>query len=974
MRSLVTCCFFLLFLRSLPTVSGDETDRPLAPQVAAETMKVPDGFHVTLFAGEPDVMQPIGFCIDDKGRLWVAEAYNYPHHGTKPGDRIIILEDTDSDGQHDKRTVFFEGLNYVSGIEVGFGGAWVMSPPFMYFIPDKNADDVPDGEPELLLDGFGNHANAHNMANGFAWGPDGWLYATHGRTNWSLVGKPGTPEEDRLRLDGGVWRYHPTRHIYETYADGTTNPWGIDWNDYGHAFICNCVNPHLFQVIQGAHYEPWRGRKSSEFAYQRIDTIADHLHFVGLGNVRNGIGSDAEDTAGGGHAHCGTMIYLGEQFPAKYRNQLFTNNIHGRRINNEFLRRKGSGYVASHAPDLMKSTDPWFMGVTLAMGSSGEVYVSDWSDTGECHSTRNTRKHTGRIYRITYDTKIVAPKVVKDLTDMQLVGLQMHDNEWLVRHGRRLLQERSASNDLAEETEKLKYFLQNHPSIPKKLRALWALHCMGKADVDLLFSLTNHADENIRSWAITLLGENPIQSVKVMDRLADMAAGDPSSLVRLSLASLLQRLALRDRWLIARQLIQHGEDANDQNLPLMIWYGIEPMIGDNLNQYVQLIESSAIPRIRINIARRVASSSNAGLERLCELLATLSDSRMIDDTLEGILAGLEGRRKVTMPKTWPNAYRRHANDRTLRGKFVRVAMIFSDAEAIEELKSKIADAKVRPEERCEAIQALVSRKEKTVVPMLVSLVDDPGVRSAVIQGLASFDHPATVSRILESYQDLDSEEKQIALATLSSRPAWAGKLLSEIESGVILPSDLTAYTARQIRSLGDNELSERLNRLWGDVRETPKARAKQIANFKKWLKPDLLADADLANGKAIFTKQCAACHRFFGEGGKIGPDITGAQRTNIDYLLENIVDPSASVSKDYVMHVFQIDDGRVVTGLIESRNKQTVAVLTTNDRIVIPIDEIDAEKKSELSLMPNGMLDTMSEHDIRDLFGYLQRK
>ncbi len=379
-----------------------DADQPLLPDEAARTMRVPEGFRVTLFAGEPDVMQPIGFCIDDRGRLWVAEAYNYPNHGTKPGDRIVILEDTDGDGRHDKRTVFYEGLNYVTGIEVGFGGAWVMSPPSMYFIPDRDGDDVPDHKPEVVLDGFGNHANAHNLANGFAWGPDGWLYGTHGRTNWSMIGKPGSEQADRQLFDGGVYRYHPVRDVWEPFADGTTNPWGIDWNDVGDAFVCNCVNPHLFQVIQGAHYEPWRGRKSSEFAYQRIDTIADHLHFVGLGNIRSGLGSDAEDAAGGGHAHCGTMIYLGDNFPAKYRNQLFTNNIHGRRINNDLLRRSGSGYVASHGADLMRSADPWFMGVTLACGPGGEVYVSDWSDTGECHSTRDTRRHTGRIYRLSY--------------------------------------------------------------------------------------------------------------------------------------------------------------------------------------------------------------------------------------------------------------------------------------------------------------------------------------------------------------------------------------------------------------------------------------------------------------------------------------------------------------------------------------------------------------------------------------------
>ena len=343
---------------SLLAISVDNPDdAPLPPEQAAATMIVPDGFNVTLFAGEPDVQQPIGFCFDDRGRLWVAEAYNYPVHGTKPGDRIVIFEDTDGDGKFDKRKVFYDQLNYVTGIEVGFGGAWVMSPPNFYFIPDRNGDDVPDSQPEVLLDGFGNHANSHNLANGFAWGPDGWLYGTHGRTNWSRIAKPGIPDDQRVQFDGGVYRYHPVRHVWEPFADGTTNPWGIDWNDVGEGFVTNCVNPHLFHVIQGAHYEPWRNRESSRYAYERIPTIADHLHFIGGQDFHKGIGSLAEDAAGGGHAHCGTMIYLGDNWPDKYRNSIFTNNIHGKRVNNDLLTRSGSGFVASHGADILRSSN-----------------------------------------------------------------------------------------------------------------------------------------------------------------------------------------------------------------------------------------------------------------------------------------------------------------------------------------------------------------------------------------------------------------------------------------------------------------------------------------------------------------------------------------------------------------------------------------------------------------------------------------
>jgi putative membrane-bound dehydrogenase-like protein len=608
------CQLIVAVLSVVPLVGvSEETDAPLPPLEAAKTMSVPDGFHVTLFAGEPDVRQPIGFCIDDRGRLWVAEAYNYPIHGTTPGDgelndRILIFEDVDGDGQFDKRTVFYDKLNYVTGIEVGFGGAWVMSPPYFYFIPDRDRDDVPDAEPQVLLDGFGNHANSHNLANGFAWGPDGWVYGTHGRTNYSLLGKPGTPDEQRIHYDGGVYRYHPVRHEWEPFADGTTNPWGIDFDDYGQGFVCNCVNPHLFHIIQGAHYEPWRNRASSQYAYRRIDTIADHLHFTGGTNVRDGIGSEEEDEIGGGHAHCGTMVYLGGSWPAEYRNTVFMNNIHGKRVNNDILKRQGSGYTASHGPDLMKSHDSWFMGVTIMYGPDGSAFVSDWSDTGECHSVKNTRRHTGRIFKISYGSPVAMQQDVSQLTDDELVAQQLNDNDWWVRHARRVLQERAASGrDMTSANNGLRSLFNEQVEVPRKLRALWALYVTGGLDEPMLGEQLAHESEYIRAWAVRLLSEQKMLRPAVLNRFVELATSDESPFVRLHLASALQSLPAEQRWPIAEALATHAEDANDANLPLMIWYGIEPLVHADLDRFIRLAATAKIPLVRQHIARRVAS-------------------------------------------------------------------------------------------------------------------------------------------------------------------------------------------------------------------------------------------------------------------------------------------------------------------------------------------------------------------------------
>lgn len=982
MRWMVFLCLVWIRSVSLPAyLIAEDADSPLPAWEAAKSAVVPAGFQVALLAGEPDVMQPIGFCLDDRGRLWVAEAYNYPVHGTRAGDRIIVLEDSDGDGQHDKRTVFFDGLNYVTGIEVGFGGVWVMSPPSMLFIPDRDRDDRPDGPPETLLDGFGNHSNAHNLANGFAWGPDGWLYGTHGRTNWSMIGKPGASDDQRVRFDGGVYRYHPTRHVWEAYADGTTNPWGIDWNDYGHAFVCNCVNPHVFQVIQGAHYEPWRGRESSQYAYQRIDTIADHLHFTGLSNVRGGLGSAEEDAAGGGHAHCGTMIYLGDSFPEQYRNSLFTNNIHGRRINNDILRKEKSGYVASHGPDLLRSRDPWFMGVTLAYGPSGEVYVSDWSDTGECHSTRNTRRQTGRIYRLTYSQHQLPRVDLTDCSNAELVELQLHKNDWQVRHARRLLQERAAeggapSSDFVQVHKRLLEMFVAERSVPRRLRALWALHATAGCDDALLRSALSDTSEDVRAWAVTLECENGQPSKEVLRQFVHMAANDSSPVVRLSLASGLQRLEYAMRWELASGLASRGEDQTDPNLPLMIWYGCQPLIDEDLRRFADLAASAAIPRLRINAARRIASSprADAGLEILVQHLAVVEHD-VARDLLTGILEGVEGRRRLTMPSGWPLAYERlsASQDDAVQDQIIVLATVFDDQNALRQLRELAIDQQQMPADRIRAINALVSQRVAGFETELLHLVEDPGVRSAVLRGLAAYNSPATADVILKHYKAMDSSDQQYAQLTLASRRPWAAALLAAIESKRINASELTAYNARQIRALGDDDLIDRLAACWGEIRETPQDTARQIDAIQKWLTPDTIHQADLQRGQMVYAKLCGTCHQLFGEGGKIGPDLTGAQRTNLDYMLENILDPNAAVAKDYQMEILQTEDGRVVTGLIETESPETITVQTVNERLVFPQAEIVARKKSNVSIMPQGLLEALSENEIRDLMGFLQR-
>lgn len=606
----------------------------LSGEEAAKVMTLPEGFSVTLAASEPDIVRPISFTLDYKGRIWVVEAHTYPVRQPEGQgkDRILILEDTDGDGKLDRRTVFIEGLNLVSGIEVGMGGVWVGAAPYLLYIPIDEKNDKPAGPPQVLLDGWG-FEDTHETLNSLRWGPDGWLYGTHGVFTHSNVGKPGTPDEQRQKINGGVWRYHPTLHKFEVFAHGTSNPWGIDFNDYGHSFVTVCVIPHLFHVIQGARYHRQAGSHFNPNTYEDIKTIADHVHWVGTRGPHAGNFRSA--AKGGGHAHCGAMIYLGgDSWPAEYRNRIFMNNINGARVNVDHLERMGSGYTASHDDDFVIVNDSWSQWLNFRYGPDGSVFVIDWYDKNQCHSPNPDvhNKTMGRIFKITYEKDKWVQADLSKLSSRDLVDLQLHKNDWYVRHARLILQERRPSKKVHKA---LKDILNNNPDVTRKLRALWALHVTkGLFDEDLLNLLT-HESEYIRSWAIQLLAEDKSVPDVAVERFADMARNDQSALVRLYLASALQRIEPDKRWEIVARLSQHSEDKEDHNLPLMVWYAAEPLVKLDMNRAMDLALKAELPNIlhyTIKCVGAVGSDdSKRMLKRLNERLDNAEDPHRYHD-------------------------------------------------------------------------------------------------------------------------------------------------------------------------------------------------------------------------------------------------------------------------------------------------------------------------------------------------------
>lgn len=607
---------------------------------AAKAMTPPKGFKITLAASEPDVVRPISFTIDARGRLWVVEGHTYPTPAPEGQgkDRILILEDTDGDGTLDKRKVFMEGLNLVSGIEVGMGGVWLGAAPYLLFIPIDAKNDKPAGLPQKLLDGWGTQ-DTHEVLNNLRWGPDGWLYGVHGVFTHSNVGKPGATDAERTKINAGVWRYHPTTHQFEVFAEGSSNPWGIDFNDYGHPFITVCVIPHLYHVIQGARYQRQAGKHFNPYTYDDIKTIADHVHWVGdrgphAGNFRSA-------SKGGGHAHAGAMIYLGDSWPKEYRNELFMNNINGARFNIDHLQRTGSGYVGQHRDDFMAMNDSWSQWLNFKYDASGSVFAIDWYDKNQCHSPNPDvhDKTMGRIFKITHENDKWMQVNLTKASDMELVNYQLHTNEWYVRQARTILQERGPNKKVHKA---LKEILAKNSDVARKLRALWALHVTKGLTEKELNDLLTHESDYVRSWAIQLLVENKTATPESLKRFVELAKNDNSPLVRLYLTSAMLRIDPNQRWDVLEALVQKEEDKADHNLPLMLWYAAEPLAVLDAKRALQMAEKSKMPKhLPYTIQRVAAIGTEEARKTLNELKDKLSHSHEHHDSLMAIEEALK---------------------------------------------------------------------------------------------------------------------------------------------------------------------------------------------------------------------------------------------------------------------------------------------------------------------------------------------
>ncbi len=991
MKRLLSC--LALFIPSIALGQG------FTPQEAVKRMKVPDGFVVKCVAHEPMIRQPLSILFDERGRMWVLQYLQYPNpaglkalkqdqylrtvwdrvpepppKGPKGLDKITICYDPDENGTYRKSKDFVTGLNLASGFCIGNGGVYVLQSPYLLFYADKNRDDVPDGDPEVLLKGFG-FDDTHSVANSLQWGPDGWLYGAAGSTSTCKIDDPSGRCKTPIEFQQGIWRYHPKTKQFELFSEGGGNTFGLDFDKHGQVIAgTNWGGKAMLHQMQGAYYVKGfskHGPLHNPYAYGYFD----HVPYDGFV---------------GGHVTCGGIIYQGDTYPKEYHDQYIAGNLLSNAVYWHKMTPKGSSFTAKHGGDFLIANDTWFRPVDCFQGPDGSIYVADWYDKRAAHldPIDNWDKTNGRIYKVEYKgTKQPGEFDLAKKSSAELVELLRHPNKWWRNETRRMLIERQ------DETisKRLLDLIRTDNGLTS-LEALWTYYGCGWFEERHGLPLLAHSNEHVRSWAVRLFCDGRHVSLPVRDALVKLAEKEPSPIVRSQLACSAKRLQGEDGIWIAATLLQHSVDIKDPHIPLLIWWAIEDKaISDQENLLKILYDpryrpgdilQSPITRdvVLERLAMRfVVEKNEAGYRGAAMMLQFAEDAAEVAIVVRGMSKGIEGQRLAKVPEVLVKHLAARANEQAKNPEYVRLLLRLGDETTYQDVLKQAAAATLPELERIKKLDLIAEARRPDALPLLLDLYSNgksDALRLSALNALQGYADPKVNETALTLFPKLTGNLRQKTQAMLLSRKETALALLQLVEKGTIKPTDLTVDQVRPVLAFDDAQINKLVVKHYGKIGA---ATAGEKQARISWLRIELgRGTGNVANGKALFTKHCATCHQMFGEGGKIGPDLTTADRKNRDYLLTHIVDPSLYVRPEFISYNVTTLDGRKLTGLVSAAesNEGSVTLVNVIDnkpvKTAVSRKDIDEMLPSAISLMPDKLLDTLQYQEIRDLFAYLQ--
>lgn len=976
-----------------------DSSMPTPALDALTKFRYPGDLAFDLVLSEPAVTQPVYMNFDHRGRLWVVQYNQYPYPkgtkvmsmdqhmrarydkipqpppgGTKGADRVSFFEDTNGDGTFDKVTDAVNGLNIATSVALGRGNIWVLAPPYLLSYADKDNNGVPDGTAVVHLEGFGIE-DTHAVANNLRWGPDGWLYGAQGSTCTANV---SSSVSKNVTFSGqAIWRYHPESHIFEIFAEGGGNTFDVEIDDKG----------RIYSGDNGAS----RGRYYKQGAYH-VRSLGKHGLYTNpyaFGHL-----SDMQHKGDNNRFTHAFIRYEEQSLPERYHGRMIAINPLQSYVQLSSFEPNGSTFSNIDEKRILETEDRWFRPVDITTGPDGAVYLADWYDSRISHvDPRDTwEKKTGRIYRLRNKSNEHAfPQFdISTYSNDQLIQTLSNRNKWFRQQA---LLEFGNRKDISI-IPRLMLLLKTGVS-QTALESFWAIALSGGFTDSVAVAGLRHKDPFVRMWAVRLSGDANNVSQIVAGELARLASLETHPEVRSQLAATAKRLPGPVAIPFIKNLLIGHDDANDPDIPLQVWWALESKATSDRKALLAMFEDRAVWKNHI--------VSNTILERLmqrwimeggdqnysaCATLLKLAPSpSQAKPLIKGIQEGLRGGDVTELPPDLVKALQPFQSEYGKESLALELRQ--GQAQAIARALKIIADDESEIGVRLSYIRMFGEINQPQSVPVLLGLMESNkssgAIKQASLEALSRYNNPEIGSRVTKAYPDIlrsDPYVRDAALSLLVVRTTWATELLDAIDrkkkpgekfvAHTIDKADVNELLARQLAFLKDPAITETVNRLWpgiGPVSSSEKN--KRIDEVNKILQS---GTGNQLAGRVIFNNRCGNCHRLFNEGAEIGPDLTGYERRNVSDLLINIIDPNAYIREGYVVYHITTTDERSLVGTVKSQTGSTISIRPFNGELVtLGMNQVSEMVEQKISIMPEGLLNGLSDQQIRDIVSYMTK-
>ena len=968
--------------------------KPLSPEESAPHLVLRPGFEAKLFAAEPDVAKPICLAWDERGRLWVAETFDYPNELQKPGegrDRIKICEDTDGDGRADKFTVFAEKLSIPTSLVFANGGVIVSQAPDLLFLKDTNGDDKSDVR-QVLFTGWGvndTHAGPSNLRRGL----DNWIWGTVGYSGFD-----GTVGGRRLKFGQGVYRFKPDGSALEFIKSSNNNTWGLGLSEEGIVFGSTANNnASWYMPIPNRCYEAVNGWSAA-----RMETIADSQLFYPLNEKVRQVDWHQKYTAGAGHA-----LYTARSFPKNYWNRIaFVAEPTGHLVGQFELQSRGADFTATNLHSFLASDDEWTAPIAAEVGPDGALWMIDWynyivqhnptpqgfkTGKGNAYETPLRDKRHGRIYRVTHTASKpgVAPVRLDRATTAQLVSALKNDNQLWRMHAQRLLVERRAMEAVPALLDLIRNPQMDELGLnTAAIHALWVLQGLyntfevvgAEPVVTTIIAAMKHPSAGVRRAAV---GVAP-RSTQARDAmLANGLFNDPDAQVKLAALLALSEMPIDEasgHEVFA--FLQKPDNATDR------WLrdGATCAAGRHDAGFLKAaLAGGALEKEAFEVLRRVAShyAHRGPADTVVKTMAALKGASptVAAPFLDGLLSG------------WPDGVlpKFSAADRTTlnglmnalpesdRDRLLLLARRWGQGELFADqavaigrsLRAQVQNGSLPDEQRAAAAQRWIRLADEpgTLKAVLgpVTLLTSPNLTAGLINALGESRIAQAGRSLLAHWPQLTPAARRTAIATLLRRTEWTSALLDAVEKGDLKRNDLALESWQQLKVNPNRALARRAQELSSGGEMVSADRQEVLQK----LLPIAKQKGDAARGHEVFKVSCANCHVINGEGATIGPELTGIGARDRADILSEILDPNRSVEANYRLWTVTTKDGETISGRLEAETQTSVEILDlTSRKHAVQRKDIASLEASSLSIMPSGF-EALPEKDLAALLEFL---